>query len=189
MKISMFKVNKKGLSPIFATLILVAIVIVFGATAYLYATNVTSATTNQLTGEMGTNQQSISERIGFQSAYFIQSDSSNPSFSPNPSPTLTVYVINSGTVSLQITGALLHIYDNHELVSTKAANITTAIRSAVPTPDANLKYLNGASEVQTLNPGQEGYFVLKLAPGTSLSYGSYSIQIITSSGSSFEYAP
>jgi hypothetical protein len=125
--------------------------------------------------------------VGVESVTFISIDSSNPAYPPNPSPTLTVCVINSGINSnLQFSGVLLNTYDgSHKPLSTTSYSVLSGVRSAAPV-QSGMKNLNdGAS----LLAGEEGYFVIKLPPGTSLAAGQYAIQLITKSGSSFEYSP
>jgi len=58
--------NKRALSPIFATMILAAIVIVFGSIAYYFANNLTTTTTNNYVSSLSNSQQAISERIAFE---------------------------------------------------------------------------------------------------------------------------
>ncbi len=175
--------NKRALSPIFATLILVTIVIVFGATAYYYTSNLTTTATNSYVGSITDSQQTISERVGFESVYFISSDDSNP---PGVSPTLTVYIINCGSASnLKVNAILLKIYDSSDnLLSTQPYNIEPGIKSGAQV-QSGMKNLNQ----NALGVGEEGYFVVKLPSGTSLTTGLYTIQLITKSGSSFEYTP
>ncbi len=179
--------NNRALSPIFATLILIGIVIVFGSAAYYYANNVTTTSTNQLTQQISDSQQSLSERIGFENAIFIASDTSNNP-SPPSGPTLTVYIINSGSVNnIQLSGVL--IYDsNHNLINGNPYDIVPNTHSAAYS-DASFVNINGGNTILPLNIGEQGLFAVKLASGTSLTPGSYSIQLITKSGSSFVYAP
>jgi flagellin-like protein len=180
--------STRALSPIFATLILVAIVITFGTVAYYYASNVTTSATNQYANSVADTKQSISERIGFENAKFVAVDSSNPSFPPNPSPTLTVYILNCGSANLEVDAILLHIYDsNHKPVSITPYDIKSGILSAAPKYSKMIN-INGDTQIKPLGVGQEGYFVIKLLSGTALISGQYSIQILTKSGSSFEYA-
>jgi flagellin-like protein len=171
--------NKRALSPIFATLILAAIVITFGSVAYYYANNVVTNSTNNYVSSVADSQQTISERVGFESAKFIAADTSN---SPNPitGPTLTVY--------LQVNAILLEKFDNnHKLISTTPCNIEANTHTNAPSYVSFTKINDGV--LKPLNVGQEGYFTIKLPVGTTLTSGYYSIQLLTKSGSSFEYAP
>ncbi len=178
--------SKRALSPIFATLLLVAIVITFGTVAYYYASNVTTNATNEYASYVTDTRQSISERVGFEKAAFIASDSSNP---PSSGPTLTVYILNCGSASnLQVSAVLLNEYDtNHNLDKTTPYNIEANTHSSAPSDSSFIKLNDSA--LKPLNVGQEGYFAVKLSTGTTLTSGYYSIQLITKSGSSFNYAP
>jgi len=165
--------NRKGLSPIFATVILVAIVIIFGSVAYYYASNLTNAATNNYSSTLSSNQQEIGERICFEMVFYNQSTS-----------TLTIYVINNGmTNNLEISSVF--IYDlNHNIIGSPYSNSQISqfysIGSGTPLP-AN----NG------LNAGQEAYFnVLNVqqSTGTNLTPGTiYTCQLTTQRGSVFSY--
>jgi flagellin-like protein len=194
--IKRLKSSRKALSPIFATLLLCAIVITFGSVAYYYASNVTTDATNEFSKSVAESQQTISQRIAVESVYFNPSDHY---YDPNPSPTLTVYVINYGLgYDIKINSILLKVYDNnHNLLTTNPYNISPNTKSSATNPSGplNMIALNAGPTILSLNPGEEGFFVVKLndvfSPSivTSLNNGQYSIQLITSSGSSFEYAP
>ena len=156
------RLDRHALSPIFSTLILVAIVVTAGTTVYFYATNATISATNQYASTISESQQSISERIGFENIVYT-------------SPTLTVYVINCGnTPNLKITGLILSSASN-PLIGyypvTKLYNIDTGTEIA-----------NGI-----LNLRQEGRFSVTLNPGNLLSPGSmYTLRVITERGSTFD---
>jgi hypothetical protein len=79
-----------GLSPIFATMILAAIVISLGSVAYYYVNNVTTSNTNQLKDNIADSQQTISERLSVESVKFIDRTI------PRPYDQLGIYIINSG---------------------------------------------------------------------------------------------
>jgi hypothetical protein len=167
-KPSFWTQNKRALSPIFATMLLAAIVITCGSIAYYFATNLATSTTNSYVSSLGTSQQSISERVGFENVVYT---ASSPA-------TLKIFVINYGTANnLQFSAAIL--YDsNHTIVGQPYQGIfpVTPIDGVSPSPYPN----NG------LNSGNEGYFTITLSK--PLSAGStYTIQLITKSGSSFNY--
>src|SRR5665647_3099618 len=84
-KFDMWLHNKRALSPIFATVLLASIIIVFGSVAYYYSSNIMTTSTNNYVSTLSSSQQSIAERIGFE----------NVVYSPSPE-TLRVYIINSG---------------------------------------------------------------------------------------------
>jgi hypothetical protein len=166
-----WSLNKRGLSPIFATMILATIIIVFGTVAYYYSSNLTSSATNSFTNSMSSSQQSISERIGFENVLYNSS-----------LRTLTVYIINCGSANnLQINSVF--IYDNdHNIVgqpfSDAQISLLQPIDHGTPTPTP----ITG----NRLNVGQEGYFTVS---SNSLSSGSlYTVQLITKNGSNFNYA-
>ena len=163
-KIDALLSNNRGLSPIFATVLLASIIIIFGSVAYYYSSNLTTTATNNYVNELSNSQQSLAERIGFENVVYSKSSS-----------TLTVYVINSGSANnLKINSLILH--------NTTGNNIVGVY------PISNLKAIDGGASLTSLNVGKEGYFSL----GTSLNSGSlYTIQLITQSGSSFyyEFAP
>ena len=170
--------DKRALSPIFATVLLASIIIVFGSVAYYYSTNLTTTATNNYSSSLSNSQQSITERIGFENVVY---NSSSPAH-------LTVYIINSGGANnVQINSAFL--YDStHNIIgaySFSAGSISALkpISSAVPAP----------TPISSLNIGKEAYFMITLGKDTSgnnilLSSGSiYTIHLITKSGSDFDY--
>ena len=169
-KLITWSLNKRGLSPIFATMILATIIIVFGTVAYYYSSNLTSSATNSYTNSMSTSQQSISERIGFENVLY---DSS--------SGKLTVYLINCGSANnLQIDS--IFIYDSsHNIVGQPFSGNQILplqpIDRGTPTPTP----ITG----NRLNVGQEGYFTV--TSNSLLSGSIYTIQLITKNGSSFNY--
>ncbi|MGD0072415.1 MAG: hypothetical protein ABSB71_12755 [Candidatus Bathyarchaeia archaeon] len=177
-KLGIWSRNKRALSPIFATVLLATIIIIFGSVAYYYASNLTSTATNSYVGTLSDSQQAIAERIGFENVVY---NSSSPA-------KLTVYIINCGSANnVQINSVFL--YDSsHNIVgaysfSDGSISKLKPIDSAVPTPTA----------FTGLNVGNEGYFTVTLGKGTSgndisLSSGSiYTIHLITKSGSAFDY--
>ena len=164
--------DKRALSPIFSTILLAAIIIIFGSVAFYYANNVTTTANNDYVKTAAKNQESMSERIGFENVVYKQIDSS---FSP-PAPSLTVYIINCGNVpNLKIN--TLYIYEDGQLIGHPYA----------VSPLSNIDD-GGVIESNSLNIGQEGYFIVPLDSGISLSSGSiYTIHLITERGSSFDY--
>ncbi len=175
-KISNWSHSKRALSPIFATVLLASMIIVFGSVAYYYSTNITTNATNSYVNSMSGSQQSIAERIGFENVAY---NSSSPA-------KLTVYIINSGsTNNLQINSTFL--YDSsHNIIgvytfSSGSISALKPIDSGVPTPNSGL------------NVGQEAYFTITLgkdASGNNISLTSgsiYTINLITKNGSDFNY--
>jgi|WetSurMetagenome_2_1015567.scaffolds.fasta_scaffold572321_1 flagellin-like protein len=179
--------NKRALSPIFATLLLAAIVITFGTVAYYYASNVTKTATNNFVDSAVDTQRSVSERLGLENAVLISSDNSNPIYPPNPSPTLTLYFINCGLPS-DIKIQNIFIYDdNHNLVGGHPYVLSemSGLKSNAPIPSQMVNLNLGTP----LTVGKEGYIVVKLGTGISLTSGHYTVQLVTTNGSSFVYAP
>jgi flagellin-like protein len=165
--------NKRALSPIFATVLLAAIVIIFGAVAYYYASNVTTNATNQYVSSVADSQQSISERVDFENIVFTQ----------NPA-NLNISIINCGiTNNLQIN--TLFVYDsNHQLVG---YNATLTSNSPLRNIDLGTSIVGNCLLI-----GKEAYFTARLTTtGTntvdSLPSGSYTIHLITQGESSFDY--
>ena len=164
--------SRRGLSPIFATMILATIIIVFGSIAYYYANNITTSTTNSYVSTISNSQQSLSERTGFENVAYNSS-----------SGKLTVAIINCGSANnVQINSVF--IYDaSHKIIGVYSV-------STVPNPISALKTIEGGTPIpgNSLNIGKEAVFTVALSSGTSLSSSSmYTIQLITKSGSSSDY--
>ena len=177
-KIGVWSRNRRALSPIFATVLLATIVIIFGSVTYYYATNLTTTATNNYSKSVSTSQQSVGERIGFE----------NVLYSSNSPVNLKVYIINSGIANnIQINTAFL--YDSSKNIvgvySVSGGSISSlnSIDSGGPSP----------TPISGLNVGNEAYFTITLGKNTSgnnilLSSGSiYTIHLITQSGSAFDY--
>ena len=157
--------NKRALSPIFATMILAAIVIVFGSIAYYFANNLTTTTTNNYVSSLSNSQQAISERIGFEDVQYL----SLPQ-------TLKVYIINCGIANnVKIDSVFIYNSNNNIVGAPFSGNQISALKS-----------IDGGSQIpsNSLNVGKEGYFTISvsLSPGST-----YTIHLITKSGSSFDY--
>jgi len=170
-KLDIWSRDKRALSPIFATVLLASIIIVFGSVAYYYASNITTTTTNDYVSTLSDSQQAMSERIGFENVVYDQS-----------STALTVYIINCGsTNNIKINSVF--IYDaSHTIVGAYSGNSIsplTPIDGTTPTPTP----ITG----NALNVGKEAYFTVTLT-GPSLTSGSiYTIHLITQSGSYFDH--
>ena len=163
------QLNRRALSPIFATMILVVIVVVFGSIAFYFSNNVSTNATNQYSSNVANSQQAISERIGFENVVYDRS-----------SKNLTVYIINFGSAN-NISINSIFIYDvNHTMVG-------PLYSGSMP-----LHPILDPTKIIVLNAGQEGYFEVKHVTQsdgiTALLSGSiYVIHLITQSGSSFDY--
>jgi len=161
--------DKRALSPIFATVLLAAIVVLFGSTAFYFSNNLTSTATNNYVSTVSGSQQAISERIGFENVVYSQNPLS-----------LTIYIINCGSQNSVQIGSIFVYNSAHQIVGYNS--IVSALRSI----DGNAPIANN-----WLNVGQEGYFsaVLTSVAGTvnSLPSGSYIIQLITGKESTFDY--
>ena len=128
--------DKRAISPIFATMMLVAIVMVFGTVAFVVSSSLTQNATDQYTDAVEDSQQSISERLSFENVYYNSA-----------TKTLTIYVINSGMAeNVQINSVL--IYDNNGVVGN---GYSGSQMSALPSID-------GGSTLTGLNVGEEGVF-------------------------------
>ena len=176
--------NRRALSPIFATVLLASIIIVFGSVAYYYSSNVTQTATNNYINTLSDSQQSIAERVSFENVIFSTSDS--------PYPTLTVFALNSGSANNIVINTIFLYDTNHQIIGGSPYSISPNTNSnAATAADSSFIKLNEASSIKPLNVGQEGVFVIKLdklAPLTSLPSG-YTIHLITKSGSTFDHAP
>lgn len=80
--------NKRALSPIFATVLLVDIVIVQGSSVYYFAKNFITQATNDYSSTLSNSQQSISERLAVENVIYNSSSSK-----------LSLYLINCGVTS------------------------------------------------------------------------------------------
>lgn len=170
--------NKRALSPIFATVLLASIIIVFGSVAYFYATNLTTTTTNNYSSSLSNSQQSVAERIGYE----------NVIYNPSSPASIAVYIINSGGANnVQINSLFLYDFTHNIIgVYTSSGGSISALKpidASVPTPES----------ISGLNVGKEAYFTVTLGKNDSgrnisLTPGSfYTIHLITKSGSAFDY--
>jgi hypothetical protein len=178
--------DKRALSPIFATVLLATIIIVFGSTAFYYSSNITQTATNDYVKTLSDSQQAMAERISFENVVFIPSDSSNTP----ASPTLTIYILNSGSAN-NVEINTLFLYDASHNIIPVPYTISPNTHSAV-LADTSFLDLTGGAQIKPLNVGKEGVFAIKLdSTLTSLPsmYPGYTIRLITKSGSSFDYAP
>jgi len=164
-------VDRRGLSPIFATVLLATIVIVVGSVAFYFSSNLVTTAANQYTGTLSGSQQSISERIGFE----------NVVYNPSLPATLAVYIINCGSANnLQINS--IFIYDsNHNIVGQPYSG-SSSISALFPIDGVSPTPIPGNS----LNNGKEGCFTVTLN-GTLVHGSVYTINLITNSGSKFNY--
>ena len=171
-KFSVWSRDKRALSPIFATVLLASIIIIFGSVAYYYASNLTSTATNNYVNTLSDSQQAMSERIAFENVVYDQS-----------SATLTVFILNCGSANnVQINSVFLY-NSGHNIIGVYSGNAQISGLSPMGTP------ITG----NALNVGQEGYFTVTLVPApippiTSGSIYTYTIHLVTKSGSSFDYA-
>jgi FlaG/FlaF family flagellin (archaellin) len=163
-KFGVWSRDKRALSPIFATVLLASIIIIFGSVAYYYASNITSTATNQYVSTLSDSQQAMAERIGFENVVYTP-----PQTSPTPTNArLDIYLINCGSANnVQINSIFL--YGANRIISggSPYSGITG----------------------NCLNVGKEGYITVEMLAGSSLTPGSmYTIHLITKSGSYFDYA-
>ena len=169
-KLGVWSRDKRALSPIFATVLLASIIIIFGSVAYYYASNITTTATNNYVSTLSDSQQAMSERIGFE----------NVVYTPSPA-TLTIYIINCGSAN-NVKINSVFVYDaSHNIVGAYSGTSISALNpidGATPSPTP----ITG----NALNVGKEGYFTVTL--GAGLTSGSiYTIHLVTHSGSYFDY--
>ena len=164
--------NRRALSPIFATVLLAAIVLIFGSVAYYYSSNLTNSATNNYVSTLSGSQQAISERIGFENVIY------NPT-----SSTLTVYIINSGSAN-NIKINSIFIYDsNHNMVPNSPYSGKQQISSLYPISSGT----PAPTAIASLNIGKEAYFNVSMSGPSLISGSIYSIHLVTQSGGTFEY--
>ncbi len=146
----LFSKNKTGVSAVISNIILVAAVIVVGLATLGWVQSQSSQYQQTQTGVVNKDVSQLQERLTFE--YIAYSN-----------PTLTVYVLNSGTIN--------------------GLNVTSVkVGNNAPVTVTNLHLLNGTS-VSSLNTGQDGYFTTSV--GTLSAGTTYTIKVITSRGSSF----
>jgi hypothetical protein len=160
--------NRRALSPIFATVLLATIIIVLGSVAYYYASNLTSTTTNNYVKTLSDSQQTMSERLGFENVEYSQT-----------TRILTIYLINCGSAN-GVKMNSVFIYDQGRVI-TGGSPYSGAQLSSLKTIDGNIPIATNG-----LNVGQEGYFTITL--GVPLTDPTYTIHLVTQSGSYFDYA-
>jgi flagellin-like protein len=171
-KMNLLSCNRRALSPIFATLILAAIVITFGSVAYYYTSNAATNAVNQYSSSVASSQQSISERIGFENVIYTQ----------NPA-TFKVSIINCGiSTNLQI-NTLFAYNSTNQLVG---YNGTLTTNSPLRNIDSGALIAGNS-----LNVGKDGYFTARLTSNgintvNTLPAGIYTIHLSTKGGSSFD---
>ena len=172
-KLRVWSSNKRALSPIFATVLLATIVIIFGSVAYYYATNLTTTTTNNYVSTVANSQQSIAERIAFENVVYTRSSPA----------TLTVYLLNCGS-SNNVKVNSIFLYDaSHNIAGGSPYSYNDVPQSISP-----LTFIDGGTiPSNSLNVGQEGTFTVALDAGASLPNQVYTIHLITQSGSYFDY--
>ena len=176
-KFSLWSRDKRALSPIFATVLLASIIIVFGSVAYYYTSNLTTNATNNYVETLSDSQQALSERIGFENVFY--DGSTNP-------VTLKIYIINCGIASnVQIDSVFLYNTSSHNLIGQP---IQGSARNSEGSFIFPLFTIDGDASIQSnsLNRGDEGYFTVRL-PEALPSNTSYTIHLVTQSGSAFNY--
>jgi flagellin-like protein len=172
-------IDRRGLSPIFATVILVAIVVVFGSLAYYFSSNLTNNATNNYVGSVATSQQSDGERLAFENVIYTPSSLSSPA-------TLKVYVLNSG-ISNNLQIDTIFIYN-----SNSSSHTLLAYYSHTKFNSPGVVDLNTLTPRSGLNIGEEGNFTVTLNPTSlgpvpSLKGTVCDLRITTESGSAFDY--
>jgi uncharacterized protein (UPF0333 family) len=167
--------NKRALSPIFATVLLAAIIIVVGSVAYFYASNVVTTSTNDYSSTITNSQQAIGERLAFENVVYNASSTNR----------LTVYIMNcGGSNGVKLNTA--YLYDSkHNIVavfSSQNANSISPLKS-IDSPSA--------TPSSSLNVGKECYFTLgKDTSGNTFTLSTsqiYTIHLITKSQGAFDY--
>jgi flagellin-like protein len=161
------QLNRRALSPIFATLLLLAIVMSVGSMAFYFSNNLAKNATDQYVDSISNSQQSVSERISFEHVTYASSTN-----------TLTIYILNCGKANNVKINSLIILDINQKIVgvySGTAISQLNSINGGAPTTD-NL-----------LNVGDEAYFTVTLTGVSLLSFSTYTIHLVTQSGSAFDY--
>jgi flagellin-like protein len=169
-----WNLNKRALSPIFATLLLVAIVITFGTITYFYANTVATNATNQISSQTAISQQSVAERVLIERVQFIPAASSVPAH-------LNFYVLNYGSANNVQFISILLTYNSQ----TKAINLQPTSFN-IPKDASTINLQPDGNTILPLNAGKEGCFAVAL-PENSLPSDFY-VKLVTKSGSVFTYA-
>jgi FlaG/FlaF family flagellin (archaellin) len=173
-KLGIWSRDRRALSPIFATVLLATIILIFGSVAYYYATNLTTTATNNYVNTLSNSQQSMGEGISFENVVYTP-----PQTSPPTNAILTVSIINWGSANnVKIDSVFL--YDaSHNIAGGSPYSYSDGSISPLTFIDG------GTIPGNSLNVGQEGYFTVTL--GASLTDPIYTIHLITQSGSYFDY--
>jgi flagellin-like protein len=169
-----WNLNRRALSPIFATLILVGIVITFGTITYFYANNVATNATNQISSETAISQQSVAERVLIERVEFVPAAPSKPAH-------LNFYVLNYGAANNVQFISILLTYSSQ----TKAVNLQP-VSFSIPKDSSTINLQQDGINILPLNAGKEGCFAVILSE-TSLP-SDYYVKLVTKSGSVFTYA-
>jgi hypothetical protein len=159
------------LSPIFAELILVGIVVICGAVAYASANNIISANTSNYAATVQNDQNALSERIGFENVAYDAA-----------SNTITVSIVNCGSANdLRIQYLFLYnvTSNQHQLIGYFADPVLMSLDESVAGNGLNiLKEAYFDVDLGCLSPP----FEMNLSPGTV-----YIVHLITQRGSSSDY--
>jgi hypothetical protein len=161
--------NRHALSPIFATILLASIIILFGSVAYYFSSNIAKTSTDNYVSTISDSQQAISESVGFENVIYTNS---------NPA-TLAVYILNCGIANnLKINSVFIYNSTRSIIGSPYSGSQISSLVSIV-----------GGSPIvgNCLNVGQEGYFTITSSSLTLVSGSTYTIRLITQAGSNFDY--
>ena len=152
--------NKRAVSVALSTMIITAGVVAMGIAVLYWAYSVGNLANKQYSDTVAVGSNAVVERIAFE--YIACSGSE-----------VTVNMINWGKAN-NVSVARVYIWDSaHELVGSSGSIVLMDITTNTP--------ISG----NTLNTGDEGYFIVKVTPPLhSNSY--YSIRVVTERGRNFD---
>jgi archaeal type IV pilus assembly protein PilA len=156
--------GRRAVSPIIATLLLIAIAVAAGIIVYVF--------TNSLTGGLTqAGGQQVSEQVSMDAYNFLTS---------NTAPTLTLR--NTGPSSVTI--PLLSVYYDGNLCQASGTTCTAAPSVATATSSCTLSA--GPALPATCNTGQ--YVTITLTVTAATSGTSHLIRVVTSDGGEFTFS-
>ena len=150
--------NKRGLSVVISSVIMMAAVITIGFAVLAWTYSTSSSYTTQYGTTVSSDVDKLRERVAFE--YIFYNNTASPK-------NLAVYMMNFGQVG-KVNVTTVYVSNSSWLATFSSPQ---------------LKFLNTTS-TSYLNSGQEGYFVL--SPITLHTGNSYTVKIVTWRGSIFE---
>ena len=133
--------SRKAISPIFATLILIAIAVIAGVVVYMFTSGTLATMTNG-----GTAAQ---EKVAIQGVQYAHS-----------ATTINVYAENMGTGSVTVNGLIIKDSQGNTVeVATSFSNVALATGNLVTVPGTIVALTQGSAYTVTLTTTKGGSFV------------------------------